>query len=97
VDALLIMVRQVVVIAEISGSANTHRMGTGEGYPRLGSPGREKDSPKYKHRKVQMEFRSYQCHNCVKAVAYVENDVCVESKTAECTKKDPCKIREIGA
>jgi hypothetical protein len=34
-------------------------MGTGDGYPRLGSPGREKDSPKYKHRKAQMGFRSY--------------------------------------
>jgi hypothetical protein len=39
-----------------------HRMGTGEWYPRLGSSGREKDSPKYKHRKAQMGFRSYQCH-----------------------------------
>jgi hypothetical protein len=37
-----------------------HGMGTGEGYLRLGSPGPEKDSPKYKHRMAQMGFLSYQ-------------------------------------
>jgi hypothetical protein len=36
------------------------------------------------------------CHNIIGAVAYVD-EVCVESKAAECTKKDPCKILAIGA
>jgi hypothetical protein len=57
-DALLITVHLVVDIAKLVARKICHRMGTGEGYPRLGSPGREKDSPKYKHRKVQMGFRS---------------------------------------
>jgi hypothetical protein len=61
-DALLIMVHLVVDIIKFSGSAICHRMGTGEGYPRLGSPGRENVSSKYKHRKDQMGIRSYQCH-----------------------------------
>jgi hypothetical protein len=39
-----------------------HGMGTGEGYLRLGSPGREQELPKYRDRKVQMRFQSYQCH-----------------------------------
>jgi hypothetical protein len=33
------------------------------------------------------------CHNCAGAVAYVETK-CVECKTAECTKKAPCKIEQ---
>jgi hypothetical protein len=36
------------------------------------------------------------CHIIVGAAAYVETK-CVESKSAECTKKDPCKILAIGS
>jgi hypothetical protein len=37
------------------------------------------------------------CHNCFDGRGLCRDEVCVESKTAECTKKDPCKIRAIGA
>jgi hypothetical protein len=49
-------------------------MGTGEGYLRLGSPGRENDSPKYRHRRAQTDFGPTSvipCQNSVGPVAYV--------------------------
>jgi hypothetical protein len=38
------------------------------------------------------------CHNSVGAVAHVETKCVLKvSKTAECTKKDPCKILAVDA
>jgi hypothetical protein len=65
-------------------------MGTGEGYPRLGSPGRENDSPKYEHRKVQMGFGPTSvilCHNSVGAVAYVETKRVLKVKLLSVPKR----------
>jgi hypothetical protein len=74
-------------------------MGTGEVYRRLGSPGREKDSPKYEHRKVQMGFRLTSvilCHSSVGAVAYVETKCVLNVKLLSVPKKDPCKVLAIS-
>jgi hypothetical protein len=50
-------------------------MGTGEGYLRLGSPGREKDSPEYRHQRSKWDSGPtivVLCHDSVGAVANVE-------------------------
>jgi hypothetical protein len=59
-----------------------HGMGTGEGYPLLGSPRREKDSPKYKQR-PKWDFGPTSvilCHNSVGAVAFVETKCVLKVK-----------------
>jgi hypothetical protein len=58
-------------------------MGTGERYLRLGSPGLEKDSPKYKHERSKWDFGPTSvilCHSCVGAVAYVETKCVLKVK-----------------
>jgi hypothetical protein len=58
-------------------------MGTGEGYPRLGSPGREKDSPNTNIERSKWDFGPTSvilCHNSVGAVAYVETKCVLKVK-----------------
>jgi hypothetical protein len=69
-------------------------MGTGEGYLRLGSPGREMDSPKYIHRRSQWDFGPTSvilCHNCVGTVAYVEIKCVLKVKLLSVPKRTRAK------
>jgi hypothetical protein len=67
-------------------------MGTGEGYLRLGSPGRERTHPNTNIERPKWDFGPTSvilCHcYSVDAVSYVGKK-CVESKAAECAKKGP--------
>jgi hypothetical protein len=58
-------------------------MGTGEGYPRLGSPGRENTHQNTNIERPKRDFGPTSvilCHNSVGAVAYVETKCVLKVK-----------------
>jgi hypothetical protein len=74
-------------------------MGTGEGYLRLGSPGRERTHPNTNIERPKWDFGPTSvilCHYSVGAVPYVGKKCVLKVKLLSVPKTDPCKILSIS-
>jgi hypothetical protein len=74
-----------------------HRMGTGEGYLRLRSPGRENDSPNTNIERPKWDFGPTSvilCQNSFGAVAYVETKCVLKVELVSVPKRTRARYEQ---